>query len=410
MSPQAGGGAAKPDFTVAEVLRAGLPPDYVRAHPMPPQHWRVLRAILACRTPELGGHLYQCSACGERQFVPHSCRNRHCPTCQGANGFAWLEAQQAVLLPIPYFHVVFTLPHALNPLIRQNPARCYERLFASASATLLAFGERELHAQLGLTMVLHTWSQTLLDHYHVHAIVTGGGLRRAGAGWVSTPRHWLFPVRALSAMFRGKFRAGLQALRREGQLEFRGQCAPLAEATAFQQLVRDATRTPWVVYAKRPFAGPATVLAYLARYTHRIGLTDYRVRALDRAARTVTFAYKDYADRSRQKTLCLGCDEFIRRLRLHILPPRFVKIRHYGLLANRDRHAHLLAARAALPPAPTESPLPTGPAETAPSAEPPAGLPRCCPQCRAQADWVLGEILLPSRSRAIRTVPYLDSS
>ena len=409
MSPQAGGGAAKPDFSVAEVLRAGLP-DYVRAHPMPPQHWRVLRAILACRTPELGGHLYQCSACGERQFVPHSCRNRHCPTCQGANGFAWLEAQQAVLLPIPYFHVVFTLPHALNPLIRQNSARCYELLFASASATLLAFGERELHAQLGLTMVLHTWSQTLLNHYHVHAIVTGGGRRRDGAGWVSTPRHWLFPVRALSAMFRGKFRAGLQALQREGQLEFRGQCAPLAEATAFQQLVRDATRTPWVVYAKRPFAGPATVLAYLARYTHRIGLTDYRVRALDRAARTVTFAYKDYADRSRQKTLCLGCDEFIRRLRLHILPPRFVKIRHYGLLANRDRHAHLLAARAALPPAPTESPLPTGPAETAPSAEPPAGLPRCCPQCRAQADWVLGEILLPSRSRAIRTVPYLDSS
>jgi len=409
MSPQAGGRAAKPDFTVAEVLRAGLP-DYVRAHAMPPQHWRVLRAIMACRTPELGGHLYQCSACGERQFVPHSCRNRHCPTCQGANGFAWLEAQQAVLLPIPYFHVVFTVPHALNPLIRQNPARCYELLFASASATLLAFGERELRAQLGVTMVLHTWSQTLLDHFHVHAIVTGGGLRRDGVGWTSTPRHWLFPVRALSAMFRGKFRAGLQALQHEGRLEFHGQCAPLAENTALQQLVRDATRKPWVVYAKRPFAGPETVLAYLARYTHRIGLTNYRLRDVDRAAHTVTFAYKDYADRSRQKTLCLGCDEFIRRLRLHILPPRFVKIRHYGLLANRDRHAHLLAARAALPPAPTASPLPAGPMETAPTPEPPAGLPRCCPHCHAQADWVLVEILLPSRSRAIRTVPYLDSS
>ena len=163
MSPQAGGRAAKPDFTVADVLRAGLPA-YAREHAMPPQHWRVLRAIMACRTAELGGHLYQCSACGERQFVPHSCRNRHCPTCQGANGYAWLEAQQAVLLPIPYFHVVFTLPHALNPLIRQNPARCYDLLFASASATLLAFGERELSARLGVTMVLHTWSQTLLDH------------------------------------------------------------------------------------------------------------------------------------------------------------------------------------------------------------------------------------------------------
>lgn len=409
MSPQAGGAAAKPDFTVAEVLRAGLP-DYVRAHPMPPQHWRVLRAIMACRTAELGGHLYQCSACGERQFVPHSCRNRHCPTCQGANGYAWLEAQQAVLLPIPYFHVVFTLPHALNPLIRQNPARCYDLLFASASATLLAFGEHELRARLGVTMVLHTWSQTLLDHFHVHAIVTGGGLRTDGAGWAGTPRHWLFPVRALSAMFRGKFCAGLQALQREGQLEFHGQCAPLAEDTAFHQLVRDATRKPWVVYAKRPFAGPETVLAYLARYTHRIGLTNYRLRNVDRVAHTVTLAYKDYADRSRQKSLRLGCDEFIRRLRLHILPPRFVKIRHYGLLANRDRHAHLLAARAALPPAPTDSPLPTGPTTSAPSTEPPAGLPRCCPHCHAQADWVLVEILLPSRSHAIRTVPFLDSS
>lgn len=409
MSPQAGGPTAKPAFTVAEVLRVGLP-DYAREQAMPPHHWRVLRAIMACRTPELGGHLYQCSVCGERQFVPHSCRNRHCPTCQGANGYAWLEAQQALLLPIPYFHVVFTLPHALNPLIRQNPARCYDLLFASASATLLAFGERELRARLGVTMVLHTWSQTLLDHFHVHAIVAGGGLRTDGTGWAGTPRHWLFPVQALSAMFRGKFRAGLQALQREGQLEFHGQCAPLAEGATFQRLVRDATSKPWVVYAKRPFAGPETVLAYLARYTHRIGLTDYRVRALDRAARTVTFAYKDYADRSRHKTLGLGCDEFIRRLRLHILPPRFVKIRHYGLLANRDRHAHLLAARAALPQAPTSSPLPAGPVVTAPTPEPPAGLPRCCPHCHALADWVLVEILRPLPSRAIRTVPYLDSS
>ena len=409
MSPQAGGAAAKPAFTVAEVLRVGLP-DYARAHPMPPQHWRVLRAILACRTPELGGHLYRCSQCSEPQFVPHSCRNRHCPTCQGANGYAWLQAQSAVLLPVPYFHVVFTLPHALNPLIRQNPARTYELLFAAASATLLAFGEHDLHARLGITMVLHTWSQTLLGHYHVHAIVTGGGLRTDGAGWAGTPAHWLFPVAAMAAMFRGKFRAGLQALYAQGRLEFHGQCERLGSRPAFQRLLHAATRQPWVVYAKRPFAGPETVLAYLARYTHRIGLTNFRVRAVDHAAHTVTFAYKDYADRSRPKTLRLGCDEFIRRLRLHILPPRFVKIRHDGLLANRDRLAHLLAARAALPPAPTGSPLPTGPAATAPTTEPPAGLPRCCPHCHAQADWVLVEILLPSRLRAVRTVPYLDSS
>jgi len=164
MSPQAGSAPAKPAFTVAEVLRVGLP-DYARAHPMPPQDWRVLRAILACRTPALGGHVYQCRECAAPQFVPHSCRNRHCPTCQGANGRAWLQAQSSVLLPVPYFHVVFTLPHALNPLIRQNRARLYELLFAAASATLLEFGRRQLHARLGVTMVLHTWSQTLLDHY-----------------------------------------------------------------------------------------------------------------------------------------------------------------------------------------------------------------------------------------------------
>ena len=409
MSPQAGSPPAKPDFTVAEVLRVGLP-DYAREHPMPPEHWRVLRAILACRTPELGGHVYQCSHCAQPQFVPHSCRNRHCPTCQGANGYAWLDAQSAVLLPVPYFHVVFTLPHALNPLIRQNSARTYELLFAAASATLLAFGEHELHARLGVTMVLHTWSQTLLGHYHVHAIVTGGGLRTDGAGWAGVPAHWLFPVPALAAMFRGKFRAGLQALYDQGRLEFHGQSKLLGCRPAFQRLVYAATRQPWIVYAKRPFAGPETVLAYLARYTHRIGLTNYRVRAVDHADHTVTFTYKDYADRSRQKTLRLGCGEFIRRLRLHILPPRFVKIRHYGLLANRDRHAHLLAARAALPPAPTASPLPSGPAATAPSAEPPPGLPRCCPHCHAQADWILVSISRPSYQRPVRAVPYLDSS
>jgi len=367
----------------------------------------VLRAIMACRTPELGGHLYQCSACAERQFVPHSCRNRHCPTCQGANGYAWLAAQKDVLLPVPYFHVVFTLPHALNALIRQNPARCYELLFAAASATLLSFGEHELHAQLGITMVLHTWSQTLLDHYHVHAIVTGGGLRTDGTGWVSTPKHWLFPVKALSAMYRGKFCAGLRALYQAGQLEFHGQIEPLASRGAFQRLLADVSRKPWVVYAKRPFAGPATVLAYLARYTHRIGLTNYRLRDLDPGTHTVAFTYKDYADRSRQKTLRLGCGEFIRRLRLHILPSRFVKIRHYGLLANRNRQARIAQARAALPPDVTEPPPPTQTVETAPTTELQIGLPRCCPHCHQPADWILVSITQPPRPR---TVPYLDSS
>jgi len=395
---------------VAQVLRVGLP-DYAREHPLPSPHWRVFRAIMACRTAELGGHLYQCSNCGDRQFVPHSCRNRHCPTCQGANGYAWMQAQADLLLPIPYFHLVFTLPHALNPLIRQNQARCYDLLFASASATLLEFGRHELGAQLGVTTVLHTWSQTLFGHCHAHCIVTGGGLREDGS-WAGTAPHWLFPVRALSVMFRGKFLAGLRQLHRGAQLEFHGQQAPAANPAAFAQCLTALAAKKWVVYAKRPFAGPKVVLAYLARYTHRIGITNYRIRALDQTARTVSFAYKDYADESRQKTMTVSCTEFVRRLQLHILPERFVKIRHYGLLANRNRHTRIPQARAALPPAPESAPdpLPAGAADAAPPSVLPIGLPACCPHCHQQADWMLVRRVPHPHQRPVCTVPILDSS
>ncbi len=389
-----------PGLTVAAVLRVGLP-DYARTHPLPPQHWRVLRAIQACRTPVLGGHLYKCSRCDEPRFVPHSCRNRHCPTCQGAEGYAWLQHQRAALLPVPYFHLVFTVPHGLNPLIQQNQAACYRLLFAAAAATLLEFGRDELHAQLGLTLVLHTWGRALQDHYHIHGIVTGGGLRADGT-WASTAAHWLFPVRALSAMFRGKFRAGLQELHRSSQLEFHGTVLPLAGPVAFAALVATVTAKPWVVYAKRPFAGPATVLAYLARYTHRVGLTNQRVCALDAAARTVGFTYKDYADGARAKVMTLSCDEFIRRLRLHILPASFVKLRHYGLLANRNRRVRLAQARAALPPAPAE-PASTPDLPTEP--EIPPGLPRDCPYCHCQANWIFVAIRAPQMHRHPRAPP-----
>jgi len=386
-------------LTVAAVLRVGLP-DYTRTHVLPPQHWRVLRAMQACRTPALGGHLYQCSHCAEPRFVPHSCRNRHCPTCQGAEGYLWLEQQRAALLPVPYFHLVFTLPHGLNPLIHQNQAACYRLLFAAAAQTLLEFGRGELHAQLGVTLVLHTWGRALQDHYHVHGIVTGGGLRADGT-WAGTAAHWLFPVRALSAMFRGKFRAGLQALYRTGQLEFHGSIASLAGPTAFAGFLATVTKTPWVVYAKRPFAGPATVLAYLARYTHRVGLTNQRVRALDATARTVSFAYKDYADGARAKVMTLGCDEFIRRLCLHILPAYFVKLRHYGLLANRNRRTRLAQARAALPPAAEPALTSVVPTES----EMPPGLPRDCPHCHLPADWVLVATYAPEFHRHARAPP-----
>jgi len=335
---------APPALTLGEILRASLPA-YGRAHRLPVHHWKVLNALIRCRTAALGAHQYRCAHCGGEHFAPHSCRNRHCPACQGVNSHQWLAQQQAVLLPVPYFHVVFTLPHALNPLIAQNQAALYNLLFAAASQTLLEFGQRKFAAQLGITAVLHTWGQTLIDHYHLHGIVTGGGLTADGAGWVKSHPRFLFAVAALSQVFRAKFCAGLHRLFAAGQLQFHGALQPLAEATVFQQLVRTVCATDWVVYSKRPFAGPDQVLAYLARYTHRVGISQRRLVAFAERAGTVTFRYKDYAAGSRAKTMTLVATEFVRRLRLHILPARFVKIRHYGLLANRGRQTRVAAAR-----------------------------------------------------------------
>lgn len=398
MSPRCSGAADGSGLTLGEVLRAGIPA-HAASHRLPPHHWKALRAVMHCRTAKLGGHLYQCGQCGKDHFVPHSCRNRHCPTCQGANSFDWLDRQAELLLPIPYFHLVFTLPHELNPLVQQNQATLYRLLFDAASATLLEFGRNHLAAQLGVTAVLHTWSQTLLDHYHLHCIVTGGGLRADGS-WSAAKPHWLFPVRALSVVYRAKFRDGLTALFEQNGLEFHGQLQPRAEPGRFRQLVRQACRQPWVVYAKRPFAGPAQVLAYLARYTHRVGISNRRLLALDHERARLTFAYKDYADDARKKTMTLGLDEFIRRFRLHLLPPRFVKIRHYGLLANRNRHTRIAEARAALPAFPPSA----APDATAPETATPKLL--VCPHCQSPA-LVLVRVTHPSRSP---TPQFHDSS
>lgn len=370
-------------LTVGEVLRVGLP-EYARAHRLPAHHWKALNALQVCRTPLLGGHQYECAHCGRAHFAPHGCGNRHCPSCQGINSRHWLEAQAGVLLPTPYFHEVFTLPHELNPLIQQNQAALYNLLFATVSETLLTFGRNNLGAQLGLTAVLHTWSQTLLDHYHLHCIVSGGGPALDGHRWIRSRSDYLFPVRALSTVFRAKFCEGLQGLYAEGRLQFHGQLRPLAAQPKFQQLIRQAARKPWVVYSKRPFAGPEQVLAYLSRYTHRVGISNRRLLKLDRAAGTVSFDYKDYADGARHKTMELGLAEFIRRLRLHLLPPRFVKIRHYGLLANRGRQERLQRARALL-----------GAPETAAPSGPPRSLPRC-PHC-GWAALILVRVIQPLR-------------
>lgn len=402
-----GGGPAaqRPGPSLAEVLRLGLG---VAPPKLPTHQWRILRALLACRTPALGGHRYRCEDCGQSHFVPHSCRNRHCALCQGQAAHRWLERQEAALLPVPYFHLVFTLPHELNPLIRQNQRALYRLLFAAASQTLLEFGQNRFGAQVGITAVLHTWSQTLLDHYHLHCIVTGGGLVADGSRWVAARPHYLFPVMALSAVFRGKFCAALQQLYAMGKLEFHGQLSGLTDGDAFQRLLRQATRRSWVVYAKRPFAGPEQVLAYLSRYTHRVAISPRRLVALDPQQQTVTFAWKDYADGARRKFMTLRAGEFVRRFCLHLLPERFVKIRHYGLLANAQRQTRIAQARALLrPPTPNDG-LPEGgpqpkaalPSETAP--------PRVCPFCGSRRLSLI-EIVLPSHAAGPSPL-RLDSS
>lgn len=369
---------------MAAVMRAGL--DGSRPS-LPTQHWRTLRALLACHTRALGGHRYRCRDCGQTHFAPHSCRNRHCPLCQGQAARQWLEQQQQALLPVPYFHVVFTLPHVLNPLIRQNQRALYTLLFEVVSQTLLQFGQNRFGVQLGLTAVLHTWSQTLLDHYHLHCIVTGGGLSRDNSRWVSAPAHYLFPVPALSKVYRGKFLSALQKLYAGQKLQFHGELAALAEPNHFAPLLRQAAQQKWVVYAKQPFAGPLQVLSYLSRYTHRVAISPRRLLAMDSQQQTVTFAWRDYADHSRQKTMTLPVGKFLRRFCLHLLPERFVKIRHYGFLGNRQRHTRVPLARELLAKqGVTIPPLP-------PPTTPP---PPVCPFC-GSAQLELIEIVEPTR-------------
>src|SRR5436309_2533690 len=401
--PRGGGAGQEAGPTLAEVLRLGLS---VATPRLPTHHWKILRALLACRTPTLGGHRYQCQQCQRTHFVPHSCRNRHCPLCQGQAARRWLEQQEAALLPVPYFHLVFTLPHELNPLIRQNQRVLYPLVFAAASQTLLEFGQNRLRAQLGITAVLHTWSQTLLDHYHLHCIVTGGGLTEGSARWAAAPAHYLFPVRALSVVFRGKFCAGLQRLYAGGQLQFHGQLAPWAAQSKLQALVRQATRRGWVVYAKRPFAGPQQVLAYLSRYTHRVAISPRRLLHLDPQAQTVTFVWRDYADGARGKTMTLGVGEFVRRFCLHLLPKGFVKIRHFGFLSNRQRKTRLAQARLLLQPvAPTASDTSEPSLAASSDSEAPPGV--VCPYCGSPR---LRLIEIVPAGGCLGSVPPFDSS
>ena len=323
----------RPRLEIAEVVRSYGHTYRERYTPSPDQA-RVLRAVVQCRTGVLGGHVQACDHCGERQISYNSCRNRHCPKCQGSQTARWLEAQQPHLLPVPYFHVVFTLPQVLAPLALQNPRVVYGLLFQAASRTLLevAANPRHLGATIGFLAVLHTWGQTLTHHPHVHCVVPAGGIAPDGSRWVSSSPHFFLPVRVLSRLFRGKYLALLLQAFDDGRLRFHGSLEHLADRSRFSGLVSQARRTEWVVYAKRPFGGPATVLKYLARYTHRVAISNHRLQSMEDGA--ISFRYKDYARGRRPRSMRLEATEFIRRFLLHALPKGFVRIRRYGLLAN----------------------------------------------------------------------------
>jgi len=343
-APRARAGRAKVEL--ADVVRRHGAA-FRAAHRLCAVQHRALRAIEHCRTAALGGELRQCDACGAQRYVYHSCRNRHCPKCQTRAKERWIADRRAELLPVPYYHLVFTLPHELNALAQGNPRELYAMLFASASETLLEFGEnpRWLGGKIAATLVLHTWGQTLTQHLHVHCLIAAGALSEAGA-WVRSRRGFLFPVKALSVVFRGKFLAALGEALARGRFVLSGGTAALGEPRAQRKLLAELRAKPWIVYAKRSFAGPEQVLQYLGRYTHRSAISNERIVLADET--TVRFRYKDYAHGGRRRVMDLEPVEFLRRFALHVLPRGFNRIRHYGLLANRNKRARLAQARAAL--------------------------------------------------------------
>jgi hypothetical protein len=356
---------------------------------------KVMTAIERCRTAALGGHVARCEDCAHTTIAYNSCRNRHCPKCQGAAAREWLAEREAELLPVPYFHVVFTLPAPIADIAYQNKAVVYDLLFKASAETLLtiAADPKRLGAQIAITSVLHSWGSTMTHHPHVHMIVPGGGISLDGKRWVSCRPSYLFPVDVLSLLFRGLLLQKLLAAHRDGRLQFFGHHARLAERKAFAAYLRPSRNIKWHVYCKPPFGGPEAVLAYLARYTHRVAISNRRLIACDH--RGVTFRYKDYrADGpARYKIMTLATHEFIRRFLVHVLPKGLHRIRHYGLFANGNRAANIARAREllAVPSRVTEP-------ETEAPAEPdqPLTLPQPCPCCGGRM--IIIEVFAPGCS------------
>jgi len=366
--------AAGPGYRVAHAGHLGL------------GQLKVMSAIETCRTAALGGHVEGCEDCGHLRIAYNSCRNRHCPRCQGAAARTWLAEREADLLPVGYFHVVFTLPAEVADVAFQNKAAVYDLLFRAAAQTMLTIAADPGHlgARIGITAVLHTWGSAMTHHPHVHMIVPGGGISLDGQRWVSSRPAFLLPVRVLGALFRRLFLSGLIALHGAGKLGFFGSLAPLADVHAFRHHLAPVRKARWVVYAKPPFAGPEAVLAYLSRYTHRVAIANSRLLAFDGSS--VTFRYKDYrrSGPDRQQVMTLATDAFIQRFLLHVLPRGFHRIRHYGLLASANRKASIARARDLLgvaPPAAAQDMAEDPVAEDNPAAEEDTSHVPPCPCC-----------------------------
>ncbi len=325
-------------------------------------HLKTLRAIRNCRTQALGGHLDRCSACGHEAISYNSCRNRHCPKCQTNAREQWLAKRSEDLLPVSYFHVVFTLPHDLSALALQNKKLLYDLLFDATAETLMeiAADPKHLGAKIGVLAVLHTWGQNLQHHPHLHCVIPAGGLAPDHSAWIQAPTSFFLPVRVLSKVFRGKFVDGLKRLFRASDLALHGSLQPLADSKRFRKFLRQLFRNDWVVYAKRPFRGPEYVLQYLARYTHRVAISNHRLIAFEDGK--VTFRYRDYAHGSKKRKMTVTADEFLRRFLLHLLPRGLVRIRHFGFLSNRSRSRLLGICRQLL----SDAPLARAPTSVAP--------------------------------------------
>ena len=362
---------------------------YAKTHRLSAAQQKVMRAVETCRTAELGGHLKQCDRCGFEHPSYNSCRNRHCPKCQSLAKAKWLEKQTAELLPVGYYHLVFTLPHELNRLILANKKILLALLFKAVSETLLEFGQTRLKGTLGIIAVLHTWDQTLKDHFHLHCLVPAGALSLDHSRWIGARRNFLFPVKALSLVFKGKFLALLEQAGEKGKIP------------AANNEIKASRQKGWIVYAKQPFGSPRTVLDYLGRYTHRVALSNDRILKIDNGK--VLLSYRDRKDGDRKKTMVLEAQEFIRRFLLHVLPDGFMRIRHFGFLANRTKKHSLPQCRKLLGLNPALPDVPKKSAHALLLELTGIDLSRC-PSCKLGTMIVVGE--LPPRANS----PQWDSS